>query len=57
MLKLRTFDVDISDLSMEDMKDSPQLAFIDGEHTNRACFRDFVSILPMMQPNSIVAFT
>ncbi len=32
------------------------LAFIDGEHTDAACFRDFLWTLPLMRPDSIVMF-
>jgi hypothetical protein len=32
------------------------LAFIDGEHTDAACFRDFLWTLPLMRTDSIVMF-
>jgi hypothetical protein len=32
------------------------LAFIDGEHTDLACFRDFIWTFAMMNPNSVVMF-
>ena len=32
------------------------LAFIDGEHTDAACFRDFLWTLPLMRADSIVMF-
>jgi|GEM_PF-3112508 len=32
------------------------LAFIDGEHTDAACFRDFLWTLPLMRPDSVVMF-
>jgi predicted O-methyltransferase YrrM len=32
------------------------LAFIDGEHTDQACFRDFLWALPMMKPDSAILF-
>ena len=32
------------------------LSFIDGEHTDEACFRDFIWTFPLMKPDSIMAF-
>ena len=32
------------------------IAFIDGEHTDIACFRDFLWSFPMMRPDSVVLF-
>ncbi len=32
------------------------LAFIDGEHTDQACFRDFLWALPLMKENSAILF-
>lgn len=32
------------------------LAFIDGEHTDQACFRDFLWALPMMKADSAILF-
>lgn len=32
------------------------LAFIDGEHTDQACFRDFLWTLPLMKPNAAIMF-
>ena len=56
MTKLRTFDSDMSELSLDDIKDKVRIAFIDGEHTNRACFRDFLSVLPVMQDDAAILF-
>jgi hypothetical protein len=39
--KLRTFDGSISELD-DNYAVSFDLAFIDGEHTDEACFRDFL---------------
>lgn len=52
--KLMAFDcsVDTYDKSITDF----DLAFIDGEHTDVACFRDFIWTLPMMKKDSIVLF-
>jgi hypothetical protein len=54
--KLATFDVDASELAPEAVGAPVDLALIDGEHTNVAAFRDFVSILPMLAPSALVAF-
>ncbi|MCX7362143.1 MAG: class I SAM-dependent methyltransferase [Alphaproteobacteria bacterium] len=32
------------------------LAFIDGEHTDQACFRDFLWTLPLMKPDAAIMF-
>ena len=53
--KLRTFDGSIRTL-IDDYTASFDLAFIDGEHTDEACFRDFLWALPLVKPNSIVIF-
>ena len=53
--KLETFDGSIHTLR-DDYAASFDLAFIDGEHTDEACFRDFLWTLPLLKPNSIVMF-
>ncbi len=53
--KLRTFDGSIDELA-EDSAGVFNLAFIDGEHTDEACFRDFIWTFPLMAKTSIVAF-
>jgi hypothetical protein len=53
--KLRTFDESIHVLS-DNYAASFDLAFIDGEHTDEACFRDFLWTLPMMKADSIIMF-
>jgi len=53
--KLKTFDGTIDRLP--DVHASAfDLAFIDGEHTDEACFRDLLWTLPMMKPDSIIVF-
>ena len=32
------------------------LALIDGEHTNIACFSDFISVLPLMAEDAVIAY-
>lgn len=56
LLKLRTFDADASELSVDQIGTLTRIAFIDGEHTNRACFKDFMSVLPFMEQDSLIAF-
>ena len=56
MLKLRTFDIDATALSHALIGQGVDFAFIDEEHTNRASFRDFLSVLPLLGPHAMVAF-
>jgi predicted O-methyltransferase YrrM len=52
--KLTTHDGPIDTMTVPERRFD--LAFIDGEHTDQACFRDFLWALPMMKPNSVVLF-
>jgi hypothetical protein len=52
--KLITFDGSID--NMDAPAETFDLAFIDGEHTDVACFRDFLWVLPMMKQNAIIMF-
>jgi hypothetical protein len=56
LTKLETHDCDAADLPETARTPKFDLAFIDGEHTNRAAFQDFLSLLPSAQPNCIIAF-
>lgn len=56
LAKLVTFDCDIADLGTSDLSSTVDLAFIDGEHTNIACFSDFVHLLPHMSADGLIAF-
>jgi hypothetical protein len=53
--KLRTFDGCINELD-DNYATSFELAFIDGEHTDEACFRDFLWTFPLLNSNSIIVF-
>jgi hypothetical protein len=53
--KLKTFDGSIHALT-DFPPTSFDIAFIDGEHTDEACFRDFLWTFPLMKPDSIVIF-
>ncbi len=52
--KLATHDGPIDTLPADDRRFD--LAFIDGEHTDQACFRDFLWALPLMKPTSAIMF-
>ena len=52
--KLTTHDGPIDTLPLSDRQFD--LAFIDGEHTDQACFRDFLWALPMMKVDSVIMF-
>lgn len=52
--KLTTHDGPIDTMPLPDRRFD--LAFIDGEHTDQACFRDFLWALPMMKANSAILF-
>jgi hypothetical protein len=56
MTKLTTFDSDVSAVLPEAAGSKATLAFIDGMHTNRACFSDFVGVLKFMETDCIVCF-
>jgi len=56
MLKLRTFDADISALTMSEFGRLSDLVFIDAEHTNKAVFRDFVKVRRFMKSDAIILF-
>ncbi|MER8752069.1 class I SAM-dependent methyltransferase [Mesorhizobium sp. M1050] len=56
MAKLITVDLDVSDVRPEVIEPRATLALIDGEHTNTACFSDFVGVLPLMKSECIISF-
>jgi predicted O-methyltransferase YrrM len=53
--KLRTFDGSIHALT-DNYTASFDVAFIDGEHTDEACFRDFLWTLPLMKSDAVIMF-
>jgi hypothetical protein len=53
--KLRTFDGSINALT-DNYTPAFDVAFIDGEHTDEACFRDFLWTLPLMKSDAIIMF-
>ena len=56
LAKLQTFDMDASEVRRNHISLHPDLAFIDGEHTNTAAFRDFLSIYKFCKKSSIIVF-
>jgi len=54
--KLVTFDADAADVAPDDYPARPDLAFIDGEHMNRAAISDFLSIFKVCNKNSAIVF-
>ncbi len=53
--KLQTFDCDASDL-LDTALQPIDMCFIDGEHTNKAAFRDFLSLWKHCKPDCIILF-
>jgi hypothetical protein len=53
LTKLETFDGSINELKSNTKFD---LVFIDGEHTDYACFRDFIYSQKYLKENSVVMF-
>jgi hypothetical protein len=53
--KLRTFDGSVDALT-DNYAALFDLALIDGEHTDEACFRDFLWTLPLMKPDAAIIF-
>lgn len=56
LLKLSTLDADVSALMPTDIALPCDLIFLDGEHTNQAAFRDFLSVRRFAKDNAVIAF-
>ena len=56
LLKLLTYDCDAAALPEEARATAVDLLFIDGEHTNRAAFQDFLSLWRFAASDCIIAF-
>lgn len=54
--KIKTFDLSISDYPFPDDVVSYDILFIDGEHTDSACFRDFIYGRRLLSEDSVVCF-
>lgn len=56
MAKLKTWDLDASELTAQQVPIQPDLVLIDAEHTIEAVFRDFTGIYPLCGPSTVYAF-
>lgn len=56
LLKLMTHECDAAELSDEARATEFDLGFIDGEHTNRAAFHDFLSLYRFAAADCVIAF-
>ena len=56
LAKLRTFDLDATQVPLVDLAARADLVMVDGEHTNVAVFSDVISLLPAIAPDAIIAF-
>lgn len=54
--KLTTFDSDIAEVDVAAVPLKVDFAFIDGEHTTPAAFRDFLNLTRFLAPSAVVAF-
>jgi hypothetical protein len=54
--KITCLDNDASNIDPGSIAPSPQLCFIDGEHTDEASFRDFLFCLKVLDRNGLLAF-
>ena len=54
--RLQTFDLDAAAVPHAELRRPVQLALIDGEHTNTAAFSDFLSVLPLLADDAVVAW-
>lgn len=54
--KLVTFDSDASGVSPQSLPAKVDLAMIDGEHTDTACFADFCQVMGFVKDDAIIAF-
>lgn len=54
--RLVTIDEDVSDIERASIAGHVDFAFIDGEHTNTACFSDFLGVYPFLAEDSVTCF-
>jgi Methyltransferase domain len=54
--KVKTFDMDASELVVADFPETPDYIFIDGEHTDKAVVSDFNAVLPLIKGPCVVGF-
>jgi hypothetical protein len=56
LLKMTTYDTDVSDLELAQVPLKVDFAFIDAEHTNVAVFRDLTAVLKFLADSFVVGF-
>ena len=54
--KVKTFDMDASELNPDEIQDVPDYIFIDGEHTDVAVISDFNAVRPLIKGPCVVGF-
>ncbi|MBC7910928.1 MAG: class I SAM-dependent methyltransferase [Pyrinomonadaceae bacterium] len=54
--KINCIDDDASNISESQIQHRPQICFIDGEHTDEACFNDFLFCLKVVDKDGIIVF-
>jgi hypothetical protein len=56
LAKITCIDQDASQIDPKTIEQRPQFCFIDGEHTDPACFSDFLFCLKAMDANGLLVF-
>jgi hypothetical protein len=56
LLKMTTYDADVSDLELAQVPLKVDFAFIDAEHTNVAVFRDLTAVLKFLADSFVIGF-
>lgn len=54
--KVTTIDQEVSNITLSTISESPDLCFIDGEHTDEATWRDYDFCRKVMKPNGAIIF-
>jgi hypothetical protein len=54
--KINCIDNDVSNIDPNSISPKPQICFIDGEHTDEACFRDFMFCLRILEDDGLLVF-
>lgn len=54
--KITCIDDDGSNIDPQVISPRPQVCFIDGEHTDEACFRDFLFCLKVLEDDGLLVF-
>lgn len=56
LAKIKCIDDDGSNIEPALISPKPQICFIDGEHTDQACFRDFLFCIKVLDVNGVIVF-